>query len=293
MATNRSGRNRKSMNQIVLNSPKWVIAALSLFSTTTLLATSIVALRRPTHIAIAADTLGRFLADNPNGERKTISHCKIHSSGGFFFALAGFTSDINSGFDTSPITAHALLRVGKIEVRSKRVVADIRAPLLKAVQRIYREASPEVAMPIIGDESHPIAVLQLLVFGVENGIPEVVSANFTRINNEKHEPVGINAEVHVCPGEGCKDGEAYWLLGEQDAIVKAINGPSVPIWTGNDAADVRKLVSVEIADKPKLVGPPIDVLIVDAPGGHHWLTPLGRCSCRPSNVPKPTPEKTK
>jgi hypothetical protein len=288
MAVNGSGRNRKSMNRIVLDSPKWIIASICLSSATVMFATSIVAIRRPTHIVIAADALGRFLADNPEGERKTISHCKIHASRGAFFAFAGFTSDIKSGFDTRPIAARALLGVGKIEARSKRVVADLKAPLLRAVQRIYREAPPETATEIIGGEGHDIAVLQLLVFGVEKGIPNVISVNFTRVNNKKHEPVGIAAEVHACPGEGCEDGEAYWFLGEKDAILKTMNEPRVPIWTGDDAGDVRKLVSLEIADEPKLVGPPIDVLIVDARGSHWWVKPLGKCSCGSGkNIKKP------
>ena len=288
MAANGSGRNRKSMNRIVFNSPKWIIASISVWSAAVLFATSVVAIRRPAHIVIAADTLGQLGAENPANVRKAISHCKIHSSGGTYFALAAFTDDIKSGYHPRRIASRALSRAGTIEVRSRRLVENLRQPLLRAVQRIYRETPPELARPIIGDASHPIAVLQMLVFGVENGIPKVISANFTRVNNEKHEPVGIDAEVHVCPGEGCKDGEGYWLLGETDAINNAINQPGVSPWTGDDAADVRKLVSVEIADKPKLVGPPIDVLIVDAQGSHQWVKPLGKCSCDPGKkIKKP------
>jgi hypothetical protein len=258
-----SSLNRKPMNWVVRNSPKWIIA-ICVSSATTMLATSIVAIRRPTHIVIAADTLGY----QPEG-KTTTSHCKIHSSGGVFFAFAGFTEDTKSRFYPRWIASRALSRAGTIEGRSRRLAESLRQPLLRAVQRIYKEDPPEIATTIIGGEGRDQTPLQLLVFGVENGIPKVISVDFTRVNNRKQEPIGIAPLIKMCPGDGCTDGVEYWLLGERKAIETAMEQPGAQTWTGNDAADVRRLVEIEIADKPKVVQPPIDELIVDACVGRH------------------------
>lgn len=246
-------------------------------------ATSIVAIRRPSSITIAADTLG-VLPESIVGTPRTTSHCKIRSAGGAFFAFASFTDDVRSGFHPSRTAVARLKEAGTLEARSTRLVDSLRGSLLIAVQRVYKEDRPEIARKIIGDEEHKIAILQMLVIGIENGVAKVISANFRRVDNESHLPVGIETEVKVCPGDGCRDGEGWWLLGEQDAARKAIGQSATQFWTGNDDEDARRLVEIEIADQPKIVGGPIDVLSINPRGVSRWKEPRGKCGCAKSKA---------
>jgi ATP-dependent protease HslVU (ClpYQ) peptidase subunit len=81
-------------------------------------ATSVAVIRSQVHIAIAADGLGLL---RENGAWKKQFHCKIHSTKQTFFAFAGSTVDIRSGFDSVRIATTILNDSGTIQTRARQV----------------------------------------------------------------------------------------------------------------------------------------------------------------------------
>ena len=67
--------------------------------------------------------------------------------------------------------------------------------------------------------------------------------------------------------------------------MKAAHEGSLP---GSDVDDVRRLIAIEISAMPQDVGPPVDVLSIDAIGTQ-WIPPYG-CA-QPAPTKKPTQTK--
>ncbi len=262
------------MQRVKDNTLQWVILAIcSLTITDASVATSVVMVRRPDRIVVASDTLSLVWKDT-KWERK--SRCKIRTGGGIFFAFSGFDKDPTSGFYPDKIGRTVLSRTGTIASRANDLVETIRKPLLHAAERVHREIPSQLAEQIIGNHGYGSTILQLVVFGMERGVPTVVAVNFNTISGKSGRPVDIKPDVSICPGAACRDGDQYWLMGERAALDKAIKESFMPFWTGRDAEDVRKAVNVEVRDKPEHVGSPIDVLVIDA-SGPYWIPPPGKC----------------
>ena len=69
----------------------------------------------------------------------------------------------------------ALNGQGNLKTRVKALTANIHDPLLRVVKRLQRELKPGKAAPLISG-FRPI--LQLVVFGYENGVPTIDTVDF-------------------------------------------------------------------------------------------------------------------
>ncbi len=256
------------------------------FASGTAFATSVAVILHRGHIAAAADTLGLVGKENKWGKD---THCKIHSTRREFFAFAGIVKDDDTKFDAIQIAMKALNGQGNLNTRVKTLTANIHDPLLRVVKRVQRELKPGEAEPLISG-FRPI--LQLVVFGYENGVPSVDTVDFA-LKNNGYDPITINPIMTFCPGDsGCPlpgdTGIHLSMIGESKAAIKAANEG---VLTGNDFDDARRLISIEISAMPKDVGPPIDVLSIDAIGTK-WIAPYGACA-QPTSTSKITQDKKK
>jgi hypothetical protein len=267
------------VKRIVRYTPQWAVLILCTgISAPYVFATAGAIIRRADRITIATDTLGISGADNPHPE--PIHHCKIHITNKTLFYFGGFTGDNKTNFHPLEIANSVLNTSGTIESRTRKLAEAIRGPLLIAVQRINRDVPEPIKSKSIGHAGE--TPTQLAVFGIENKIPIVVTVNFQRIDFGDTNPVGIYAEIKVCPGDGCAIPDASWfLLGQQEESKAVIDKGN--FWSGNDGDDVRRIVEIEIKANPDSVGGPIDVLTLESDGTYKWIAPLGICKCSKSH----------
>jgi hypothetical protein len=235
--------------------------------------TCIVVLRTPNMIVIASDTLFQEGKNNTWGYSH---HCKIHSIDRKFFVLSGLSQDLESDFMPVKIVSDVLRRQGRLKTQAEVASQRIEAPLLKAIQRIYRDVSPELSKRIIGGGSDEgTTMLQMAVVGIEEGVSKVIVVNFDKVVDASGFPIGVKHDIALCPGKACPDGKQGWWLGERRAIDSRLSS-SVPYWTGAYIKEAVGLVELEATDKPDLVGKPIDVLLIRTVGQPKWIQ-KGEC----------------
>lgn len=232
-------------------------------------ATTLVIVGTPRHIVIASDSMATKITHSGHTVNTT---CKTVSTGQFVYASAGFTEDIR--FNADEIAGRSRQRKGNIGEHARWYANDVQQPFLEMMKRFHKSL-PDLYKQTISSKSSPLVTI---FAGIENGRPAFALVEFTVINNASGSPVEAKAKIGVCPGLFCVDPKTdFWrVLGESDAAIKAVTR-SPRFWTGNDAADARKLVQIEIDAMPDHVGPPIDVVEIDS-AGLHWIEPRGSCA---------------
>src|SRR5215204_660321 len=237
-------------------------------------ATTIVAVKRAKEIFIGADskvtdTFGNALANQA---------CKIVQAGSVFFAYAGFARDNQTGFSIPQIAADALnlkpeLSVaGKTEILTGAVVEklNVELPLLKQNSFVtYREK-------IEGK-----TFLRVLVAGFERGKPVLLVRQF-RLGQTADEGVGVIVSEDDCDAD-CKGKNVTRYLGETDAI-DGLPEETRDFWQQGFAAGIRKLIETEINARDEYVGPPIDILQINARSAV-WIQKKALCA-EIKNYPK-------
>ncbi len=234
-------------------------------------ATTIVILYRPTSIVVAADTLG--VLHGQIAGRQEFHHCKIKSSGSFFFTSTGYNADEAVGFDAAKTTTGILQ--SPLEAFSQKVdkiSREIPAKLLAGIQFQRRSLSSEEYTQSIRITRD---VLTIAVFGVEHQATKMALIAFGEADDSKGNPIAVNPRITYCPGQAC--GSGGFFLGYNQAALRQTEDRAHPFWTGNDAKDARRIVEIEIADVPTDVGGPVDVLLINAEGSHRWVPPYGEC----------------
>lgn len=232
-------------------------------------ATSIVAIRTPNSITIAADSAGTF--EGRSAATVVRSVCKISPNGNAFFANDGLAGDPVTHFD-----------VGKIVIRSskgKRTVheqaqASAQA-LIRALPeeiRILKTADPPKYDKIISGED---GIVGVLFFGFEKGVPiSTAFGLFVRVL--KDGSTKVIPHWRSCPGQSCPTGTYFYMLGLHasiDRYLAAVPGGHI---NNTPRETVQLLVGLEIADEPKEVQAPIDILEITSSGAN-WIRHKPEC----------------
>jgi hypothetical protein len=225
-------------------------------------ATSIVVIRAPDHITVAADSMIR------TGYGKEMG-CKIMHEGTVYFANAGIVENDQTGFKVSTI-AQVAIQQGSYDVRSSaRLFSSMAiAPFTSALEEL-RSKHPDFYEKYVKRGPQPLQV----VFMRGSPAPAFVIIYFT-IDSSAGVPVKVTSHTQECPGNGCPNGYGVRLLGGNDAAQRA--SKVTGFWGEGEIEGAKKLVEAEIVRAPDTVGPPVEILRLDATGPQ-WVYQKAQC----------------
>jgi hypothetical protein len=220
----------------------------------------------PEIVVIGADSLvSEAVADSPGHWHINKIHlCKIHIVDGVAFSTSGIPYDKNAKFDALQIITDAISK-GSNVWEGQALASKIEGPLLLAVKLLHKTLSPADYDKLIGKDKSALAVA---IVGTKEKHPSFMTIEFIIENDCTGEPIKIRPNIFT---SSLAD---YSIMGSADAATKLIKAGG--FWTTDHVANVRKILDTEIKDAPEDVGPPVDVLTLDAIG-MRWLPPYGQC----------------
>ena len=231
--------------------------------------TSIVAIRTPDFVVVAADSAGTF---EGRGNPVTIKPvCKIQQAGRVLFAVSGFLVDPVTRFDVFRVVKNTKNRTGNVHGLAKAATAKL-LRLFPQELKVLSTADPEAYGKIVGGRQDASAVL---FFGIENRKPIAVAVGFEAVLSSNGS-IQVSTKTLECPGPDCPNGVEAFYLGSHEAIERYVHSaPQQTIAVPENF--VSFLVQLEIAEHPDSVQGPIDVMRVDA-NGAKWIHVKSRCS---------------
>ena len=221
-------------------------------------ATTGVALYEDTFAVVATD--GRV---NEVGPKVTFAadECKIHLVNGKVAVVAGLAEEQGVGFDARKILERALQQSDSAfdaaDVAERQIVRE-----LPAAVRDFQKNNPGQF------EARANASLQILVVGL-SGSGEVQIAR-------RGIPYDSSKQIQQQDVSGSKDHVGIAAIGETSAIDRELDrlhdsGTWQDMGQESDLEDIaRRLVAFEIVDKPRRVGPPVSMIVLDG-NGVHWV----------------------
>ena len=214
-------------------------------------ATTIVIMRTTTGFVVGADSLARV--EDINGTRHAGHICKVGSLGpNQYVAVAGVVEFLPSGLDTWRIIEKIAAGGGLLPAKGAQIESELRG-LLDAT-------APWSADPV---------KVQVALFGFEAGRPVVLLSSY------ESKVDGAGKIVSRTSTQLLSD--EVLLLGESAAadFVKSRGRTTKE----DPVAGVRELIQAQIQATPDRVGPPINILRIDA-AGYTWAEEGQVCATR-------------
>ena len=240
-------------------------------------ATSVVCVRTPDALAIAADSM--LTIRNDQGTLISSSECKVARAGKVFFALSGFYKDPARDYDVIAKVRAAISDRSGFPEKAAAVSVAVSDALTAELGRLKSEAPAAYNdMTLRGG-----TLLNLLLAGFEDGSARVSLLKFRQVVSPAG-AIALTTEQNACPGN-CNAGNisAYYLTdkGPIDAYLK--KGQPVD-WRSPETA-AKFLVQLVLDARTPGVGGPIDVLRIDKSGAS-WIEHKEQCP----ELPAPTSE---
>jgi Proteasome subunit len=230
-------------------------------------ATTIVIIRTPQEVVIAADSAATIRGDGLPLTTQTV--CKIYQidSGRMFFAVSGLVNDPRTGFSIPKIVAAESRDGGSMAAKLAAVEREVQAAALRELPHV-KERDPAQYAKLIDSKG----AVTVVFAGIDAGVPAAAgfSLGFTASPNGTIEPSTIRDS---CPGNCPSGNRAFWF-GDGDAIERLRATGKLPELVMPELA--RYLVQVEIDAGAPDVGGPIDVLRI-LPAGPVWLQKKPGC----------------
>lgn len=215
-------------------------------------ATTIVIMRTTTGFVVGADSLARV--EEINGTPRAAHICKVGSLGpNQYVAVAGIVEFLPSGLDTWKIIGKIAARDGLLPAKGAQIESELRG-LLDATAPWSAEPV-KVQVALFGfDAGRPLLLLSAYESRVD-GAGKIVSRTSTQL---------LSDEVLVVGESGAAAGfaKSRGRINKEDPI-----------------AGVRELIQAQIQATPDRVGPPINILRIDA-GGYTWAEEGQVCATR-------------
>lgn len=242
-------------------------------------ATTIVVARSANEIVIGADSK----VTDTYGNELNSQVCKIQQVGNLFVAFEGLLRDKATGFSVPDITVRAL-QLKPDATASEKVnilTGFLTAALFVELPHVRNNSADEFHTKLEGQ-----TFLRVVVAGFERNRPVVFVRQFRTTFIARG--IGVTVIPDDCLAD-CEGEVVTRFLGETDAI-DGLPEDTPDFWKGGLAAGVRRLIETEIAARSEYVGPPIDLLRIDA-NGAKWIHKKQACpelkSLRnPLNPPK-------
>jgi hypothetical protein len=220
-------------------------------------ATTIAGIRTPAQVVIAADSLG-----TARGYRieSTQPVCKIFTVKDTAFAIAGLVKDPAWNFDAENLAADSIRRQNRLTETANDLSVRLTAMLGSFLERL-KKGNPYLYGKLLEEQDGTITSILLAAY--EGDQPVAIGMSF-RASKETGGRVRITATRVSCPGD-CPDGVMYFFLGERRPIDRylAEHGRDRLLPASSGAPFLVQLV---IDGESKLVGPPIDVMVIDRQG---------------------------
>ena len=217
-------------------------------------ATSIVVIRTPVEVSIAADSVGTF-------DHETHTVCKVHRVQGIFLGIAGIDNDSITKFSVAKVVFNS---IGSRTTFAGRMNAAVTAleSALRSEALALKDSRPGDFANLIGPEEGDLSIV---LFGMENGAPIAIAQSF-HVGESSSGAISVAlTKTARCPGKDCPNGVYIFELGKREAIDNFIathSGSKL----GSPADTARMFVQLEIDAHAEGVGPPIDILRVSARG---------------------------
>jgi hypothetical protein len=224
-------------------------------------ATTIVIIRTPQEVVIAADSAATIRGDGLPATTRTV--CKIYQLAGdrLFFAASGLMNDPQTGFNIPGIVASASQYGDSMSTRLAAVESEVQAAVLRELPRV-KERDPAEYAKLINSKG----AVTVVFAGIEAGAPAAAGFSLGLAVSPRGaiEPSIIRDS---CPGN-CPSGVRAFWFGEGGAIERLRATGEMPKLGMPELA--RYLVQVEIDAGASDVGGPVDVLRI-LPGGPVWV----------------------
>lgn len=240
----------------------WLAVAVVLFTGTIAgSASSIVVIRKPDRVVLAADSKPTY-----HGMQGGQVVCKIYQVGDIFFSVGGLSYDRERQFSPDTLVAQAIHGNGKFEWTLERSETAIADALSAELQSLSEQSPDELNFALNYDP-----VVSLYFATAEAGVPRVAVRLFSA---EHKPPFRVSVKRIDCPGMGCPSGVGAWWLGKLRLPER------VPNWSAHPERAARSYLAQEMKAQPYGVGPPFQILRITR-RGYRWINNSGVCPATP------------
>ena len=228
-------------------------------------ATTIVVARSANEIVIGADSK----VTDTYGNELNSQVCKIQQVGNLFVAFEGLLRDKATGFNVPDIAVRALQFKPDATASEKVNILTgfLTAALFVELPYVKNNSADEFHTKLEGQ-----TFLRVVVAGFERNRPVVFVRQFRTTFIARG--IGVTVIPDDCLAD-CEGQVVTRFLGETDAI-DGLPEDTPDFWKDGLAAGVRRLIETEIAARSEYVGPPIDLLRIDA-NGAKWIQKKQAC----------------
>ncbi|NMC74147.1 MAG: hypothetical protein GYA56_07295 [Geobacteraceae bacterium] len=210
-------------------------------------------------------------AKNSTGESST-RECKIYRAGDVVFTLAGFYKDPFRGYDVRELVSGSIGTGVSVTESVDAVVNAVSTGLRDELARLRSEA-PALYNKHIRGKTAPL--VRILLAGREQGVAKVVLLDMHPVPMPSGEML-IRAHRTVCPGDCNSQGITAFFLTERTAIDAYLKKGGKLDWSAPERT-AKEMVELVIASRAPGVGPPVDVLRLDA-AGVKWVERKPECT---------------
>lgn len=227
-------------------------------------ATTLAIIRTPDQLIIAADSLLVWYG----GDRRPQLTCKLDSHDDVIYAMAGLVKSPENDFDVHGIVTLVLSTPGPLEERARVLERLLGDRLLGTLTRIRYEL-PQ----LFAEQLKSGFVLNVTLAAVRNKVAQLEMRDFYA----ETAPDGT-LQVRVvrisCPRDCPRPTEVFGV-GETAAMMQHLS--TLPHFPAGLPPLAAQLVEIEIAGRPTLVGPPVDVVRA-GDTGIEWLQRKPACA---------------
>lgn len=231
-------------------------------------ATSIVAIRSPDSVVIAADSL--LTIRNGAGKDSTRSECKIFQSGKIFFSFTGFYKEPGSGFDIVSIVSDTLKQGESFGVAVDKAAMAVVFGMKDEVRRIRKE-TPALYETYFAAQTGPL--LRILFATYEDGVPMVAVCDIKKSAAHSGD-IEISYDRNSCPGNCNVQDTGGYFLTDMRPIEEYLKREKLKTMPPEKTA--RFFVELVVNAHTPDTGPPVDVLRIDG-NGAAWVEHKAEC----------------
>ncbi|TDH29010.1 hypothetical protein EXU57_02750 [Segetibacter sp. 3557_3] len=237
---------------------RFTLLTIAVALSTSLWSTTIVIYITPEFVMMAADSKGVFTTVSGNRESVAMVS-KIYQRSNVYFSMAGVTSNNSQNFNVARLIDAELQNFTTWPEVTNRIKRSVERALLPYLNYIKSANNNLYRNNLVASDYFTSVCL----IGIKNKTPYAHLLGFKVTDGAT---INVTTE-EISYGKGnLKD--AVYYLGQKTAINKYMQ--SVQRVTMTPEKFVEKLVSVQAASTPKLVGGPIDILRI-TPSGVKWI----------------------
>ena len=229
-------------------------------------ATTIVIARTDKEIVLGADSKVTDVFGNDLNKRA----CKIRQIGDLFIAFEGLEIDRQTGFSAPEIATKALTAKTSTPDKVSILMGYMISSLLTELSHLKAHEPQTYFKKIEGGQ----LFLRMAIAGFDKGRPLLFVRSFRALQYNPGQ-IGVAVIPDDCLDQ-CKGDVVTRFLGESDAI-EGLPDETPDFWKTGLADGVRRLVETEIAARSEYVGPPIDIVRINATGAQ-WIQRKPECS---------------